>query len=506
MIALHDLPTAAAARAAVRLARLARLAVPLALAAAGCGGGGAGERPRNLLLISLDTLRPDHLGCYGRGRDTSPQIDALAARGVRFSDVTSASPWTLPSHATMLTGLYPSSHGVKDHLHRLSDETVTLAEEFKEQGFQTFAVVNTYNIAEPAFALAQGFDVFEYVSEQNARKDADGNLMVDELGNVAKDIINAGETVTSKARGLLEGRDEDEPFFLFLHFYDAHTDFTPAQEYVDKFVAPYGGRMNGKTGQLHGIRSRGEQLSEADIRWLKEMYDAEIRQLDDVLARFFDFLEEEGVADETLVVVTSDHGEEFFEHGGLLHGRTQYQELLAIPLVFSGPGVPAGRVIDTPAHLVDVTPTVLAIFGFEPGMRRDGLDLTALWRAAPAFPPERLLFGEADHNNLVDGKEVIDIKHMVRDGSLKLHQDRVTGGLQLYDLARDPGEKDDLAAREAAKAAALQAELTRFQNGGRESLSGMAPEDLNVDLLEDLGYGGKGDPEETGTQAEPDPE
>ena len=135
---------------------LALLVATLAVAA--CGGGDTLERPKNLLLISIDTLRPDHLGCYGRGRDTSPTIDGLASAGVRFADVTSASPWTLPSHATMFTGLYPSHHGVKDHVNALSDDTVTLGEEFQEHGFQTFAVVNTYNIAEPEFGLRQGFD------------------------------------------------------------------------------------------------------------------------------------------------------------------------------------------------------------------------------------------------------------------------------------------------------------------------------------------------------------
>src|SRR5262249_4610825 len=113
-------------------------------------------RPRNVLLISLDTLRPDHLHCYGHPSDTSPAIDALAARGVRFADASSAAPWTLPSHTTMFTGLYPSHHGVKDYSQQLPDERVTLAEVLRDHGFQTFAVINTWNIADPRFHIFQG--------------------------------------------------------------------------------------------------------------------------------------------------------------------------------------------------------------------------------------------------------------------------------------------------------------------------------------------------------------
>src|SRR5262245_35673895 len=127
------------------------------------GEGARGDRPRNAILISIDTLRPDHLSCYGYPRATSPHLDRIAGAGVRFTDVTAAAPWTLPSHASMLTGLYPSRHGVKSHETRLPAETVTLAEEFQAAGFQTFAVVNSHNLGAPQFQLGQGFERFEYV-------------------------------------------------------------------------------------------------------------------------------------------------------------------------------------------------------------------------------------------------------------------------------------------------------------------------------------------------------
>ena len=309
--------------------------LPLALLASlacSCSGGGPAEGvPKNVLLISIDTLRPDHLGCYGHDRDTSPALDRLAEEGVLYADVSSTAPWTLPAHASLLTGLYPSHHGVKDQIHRLKDETVTLAEELADAGLRTFGVVNSFNVGGPAFRLGQGFETF--VSVPEASYDARTMRQV---------IINAGPTVLAEAKRQLESRKGDEPFFLFLHFYDVHTDFTPEPRYRERFVRPYAGALTGDTRQLLKWRKEGTPLSEADVRFLKDMYDAEIRQLDDLLAGFFEYLEEEGVFEDTLVVVTSDHGEEYFEHGGVLHGRTQYQELVGIPLILRGPGVPRG--------------------------------------------------------------------------------------------------------------------------------------------------------------------
>jgi len=445
---------------------------------AACSGGSAGdERARNAILISIDTLRPDHLSCYGNPRETSPRLDRLAAAGVRFTDVTAAAPWTLPSHATMLTGLYPNHHGVKSHETRLAQQTVTLAEEFQGAGFQTFAVVNTWNVGAPQFQLDQGFDEFRYIVETE-----------EDAKTFQIKTYNSGEVVVSTAKELLARRDEDRPFLLFLHFYDAHTDFTPKAEYKDQFVGPYSGRLTGRTQQLIGIRNRGETLDEKDLRWLRDMYDAEIRQFDDVLARFLDWLEEQGMAEETLFVITSDHGEEFQEHGGTLHGRTQYQELLRIPLLIQGPQIPAGKVIDVPVHGVDVTPTMLALMGITSSQARDGVDLSPLFSGGTL--PERLLFAEADHNNKIDGKFEVDTVRMVRRGFEKLHKNRFTEKLELYDIARDPLEQQDLAEAHPDTRAALEAELQRFLAGAVRAEAIAAPSEEEQKRLDALGYGG----------------
>jgi arylsulfatase A-like enzyme len=460
-----------------------RLLVLLAAAClSACGGDASSDAsgpPRNVILISLDTLRPDHLSCYGHDRETSPAIDALAARGVRFADASSTAPWTLPAHTTMFTGLYPSRHGVKDYSHRLPEESVTLAEILRERGFQTWAVVNTWNIANPSFEIFQGFDADDvhYVRESESRPGG------------GQTILNTGAQVAEAARARLAGRDRTKPFFLFAHFYDAHTDFTPDPEYRAQFVRPYGGRLDGSTGQLMQLRAGGVKLGAADLAHLRDLYDAEIRQLDDVVAGFLAFLAEEGLDEDTLIVLTSDHGEEFQEHGGLLHGRTQYQELLAVPLILAGPGVPRGVTVDAPVSLVDLLPTVLAQLGIPAPANVDGVDLAPAWRGGAL--PERLIFGEADHNNVVDGKPVIDIKRMARSGREKLHHDRATDGVQLYDLGADPREQQDLATMAPERAAELRAALQRFLDAAiAAETSGAVPTPEELELLRELGYAG----------------
>lgn len=454
------------------LARVARsLAAALLALASACGGGEA--RP-NVLLISVDTLRPDFLGCYGHERETSPAIDRLAAGGTLFEDVTAASPWTLPSHASMLSGLYPSTHGVKDHENQLEAET--LATRLADSGYQTMAVVNSHNVGTPAYGLTRGFEGLEYVLEMEERED--GHSV----------ITNRGDVITRRGIRYLKERDLERPFFLFLHYYDVHTDFTPDPKWQLEFVDPYDGKLNGTTGQLVGYRNREQPLEDEDIRWLQQMYEAEIRTLDEHLERLFQYLDATGLAESTLVVLTSDHGEEFFEHQGVLHGRTHYEELVRIPLILRGPGVPAGERVAAPVHLVDVAPTVYSLAGIHPGGDLDGIDLSLYWRDPERIPEYRFLFSEADHNNVVDGQEVTDIKRMVRLKHDKLHFDTVTEEKELYDLRSDPLEAENLVRAESERADALWERLEAFMRAERTGKY-IGPVDAETDeKLRKLGY------------------
>jgi arylsulfatase A-like enzyme len=327
--------------------------VALVALAAGCGGGEARDgRPRNAILISIDTLRPDHLGSYGYARETSPTLDRIAAEGVRFEDVTAPSPWTLPSHASMLTGLYPSHHGVKTHETRLSQDVVTLAEEFRDAGYATFGVVSRHNLGAPQFQLSQGItdEHFSYIVETE-----------EDVASMEQRTLSRGEQAVATAKELLRSREDDEPFFLFLHLYDVHTHV-----------------------------GEDEQLSDDDVRWLGEMYDAEIRQVDDHLGRFIGWLADEGLLDESLLVATSGCGEEVPEQG-IPQGRTP--EGGRVLLLMRGPSVPAGKIVPTPVHGVDVTPTILGVMGVASRVARDGIDLSPAWSGGAL--PERI-FGVED--------------------------------------------------------------------------------------------------------------
>jgi arylsulfatase A-like enzyme len=384
----------------------------------------------------------------------------------------------------MLTGLYASRHGVTSHERRLPAGIVTLAEELRASGYETLAVVNTHNVGAEQFQLWQGFGQegegrdprrFRYIVETE-----------EDAASLRLKTWNNGDTIVATAKELLQERDEDKPFFLFLHFYDVHTDFTPRSEYRERFVGPYSGRLTGSTTQLVDVRNGEETLNAADVRWLREMYDAEIRQLDDLLGRFFAWLEAEDLADETLFVVTSDHGEEFQEHGSVLHGRTQYQEVLRVPLLLKGPGIPAGTVVRSPVHGVDVTPTILALMGLPSSMPRDGLDLTPTWSGGTLS--ERFLYGEADHNNRVEDEWVYDIKKMVRQGEEKLLLDTHSGRLELYHLGADRGEQVNKADERPERVQALRAALERFMAGKVEGEEIPPPSEEERRRLEALGY------------------
>jgi arylsulfatase A-like enzyme len=384
------------------------------------------------VLISIDTLRPDFLGAYDHARATSPALDALARDGVLFETALSTAPWTLPAHGSLLTGLYPSRHGLIGEL-GLPYQVKTLAEILATAGFQTAAIVNSHHLS-PRYGLDRGFASFRYAVEFPTPVEPSV------VGDWAREWIAAGPR---------------EPFFLFVHFYDVHSDYHSLPEVEARFVTPYAGRVDGSTSQLMLHREGRFPLDAADRLHLVQLYEAGVRQMDDGIARLLDDLERAGLREQSLLVVTSDHGEEFLEHGDVLHGRTQYEEMLRVPLVLSGPGLPAGRRVAEPVSLVDVVPTVLAQLRVPAPSGLDGRDLAPLWRgeAAPELH-ERVLLGEADHS-----REAPNLTASARHGHLKLVVDRASGQVRLFDLSDDPGESRDASAQHPEEVARLRAAI-----------------------------------------------
>lgn len=252
-------------------------------------------------------------------------------------------------------------------------------------------------------------------------------------------------------------RSRRERFFLFIHIYDLHgaPRALPVAErqFLDPATAPAAPTLADLVRARRGLLA----LTPETRARIVDRYDAAIRQMDDGIARLVHFLYRRKVLDHTLLVITSDHGTEFLEHGGVLHGATLYEEALRVPLVLRGPGVPAGRRVPTPVSLVDVVPTVLAQLGLDLPRGIDGVDLSPAFAAENEELAPRPLFAEADRGDAED-----DRKRAVRDGRFKLHFDRLTGDTALFDLISDPAERLDVSAREPAIAAKFRRRLDDF--------------------------------------------
>ena len=313
--------------------------------------------PPNIVLVVADTLRADALGCYGATRPVSPNIDALAARGVRYADVMSAATWTLPSHVSLLSSLHATEHGVQA-MERVPAELVSLPKVLREQGYETIAVTEGIFVT-PRFGLDQGFDRFQ-VSPWNA------------------------EITFDRALAALP---EEGPFFMYLHTYQPHAPFQAVERWRERFVDPYEGRLtvpieNGEWDRLEGGPTAD------DLRFIRQLYDAEVAFVDEQVGRLLAALEERGLADSTIVALTSDHGESFSERGVWGHGTSAFQEQLRVPLIVTRPdGAHAGTVVEQTVHSIDVAPTLLRAAGLEAPGEWSGLAL------APTPPPgDRTLY------------------------------------------------------------------------------------------------------------------
>ena len=456
-----------ASRSPARRARLVAgcLLLGVFLLLGSCGDNQ--EVARNVILISIDTLRADRLSCYGYELPTSPFLDSLAAEGTLFERAVAQSPWTLPSHASMITGRFPHRNGVVDESRTLPQDVPTLATFLDTAGFITGAIVNSHWISAEQ-GLDQGFLTFD------SFKETTGNM---------------GRPITENAIAWLQ-RNGKKPFFLFLHYYDVHSSYTPAPAFRERFTGPYQGHADGSTGQLLAVRAGKLTYSNEDIDHVSDLYDAEIRQLDAELEKLFATIGELGLQETTLVVITADHGEEFLEHGGVLHGRTMYREVLEVPLILRGPGVPVGRRVRDLAMVVDIVPTVLARLGLKPDASEglDGIDLLGdLDRASRSegaiTGSTRLALAMADWKN-----DEPDIRRMVQNDRFKLIHNRLTGEAELYDLEHDASEERNLADE---RPELVQEFLNRLEDllSGRREADQIAPRsDGEIELLKKLGY------------------
>lgn len=406
--------------------------------------------PVNVLLVSIDSLRRDYLGCYGgrlphaEGRSPTPRLDRLAAEGVRLTDAYAPSSWTLPSHVSLMTGLSPVVHGVETDFHSIDPAQPTLAGVLRANGYQTVGVFSGPYL-EPTWGFGAGFDRYTaaYGTEVAAASREIGGL-ADEIAraSAAGDAATAesllwqrrtryervrklshadvsSERVTSAGLAeldrLVAGK---KPWFLFLHYFDVHYDYVPPAPFLTRFDPTYRGAMTGRDflgnpaiGMPDPALTDGwiRRASPRDTEHLMALCAGEVAWVDQHIERMLARLAKLGQESRTLVVVVSDHGDEFFEHGGIGHRRNLFEELMRIPLLLRLPGkLPAGGVVHGRVSLTDVYPTVLDLLDLPSPVPVTGRTMVPLIRG------------------IDDGDVRIHIARLVRlfDGSVRLGEDR----------------------------------------------------------------------------------
>ncbi len=402
----------------------------------GCGRPAASAGSPNVLLISIDTLRPDHLSAYGYERETSPSIDRLASEGVLFESHISSSSWTLPAHTAMFTSVADSVHGVTDpQSTALPEAFTTVAERFHSAGYATGGFFSGPYL-HPAFGLGQGFDHYENCTAQpealdeHAREDwiFDREVMLESHRDVT------GPRVYEASRKWIETH-KDRPFFAFVHFWDVHFDFVPPPPFDRMYDPEYAGAVDGRDFYSDNERY-GPQMAPRDLEHVIALYDGEIRWTDGFIGKLCDDLEAWGLRNDTIVVITSDHGTEFFEHGWKCHRSTLFDELLRIPLVIRAPGrLPAGVRIGAQTRMIDLGPTLLELAGLPPAVDTMGESLVGPARGEPVdLDPVAVAELDGDWSDL----------RCVRTREAKLVQDLQKGSFAYYDLQSDPREQHPL--------------------------------------------------------------
>jgi arylsulfatase A-like enzyme len=444
------------------------------------------ERPPNLLFVSLDTLRADHLGCYGYGRDTSPVLDALASEGVRFERCVSVGPYTLPTHASLFTGLFPRAHGAVGTNDRLdSSRLAYLPRVLGDAGYVSAAFTGG-GFLSPDFGLAAGFDRFGVVDPMLKVK-------VDEAANVRAAAVRARNSLEAAAEWV--GDHGEQPWFLFLHSYVAH-EYEPELEDFQLFDTEPKDRV--WTGPLRPHLKPGSWIDDppnrGDLRHIVNLYDATVHFADRQLGAFLDGLREQGLLEHTVIVVTSDHGEEFFEHGGLRHSVSVYDEMLHVPLIVAAPGLPAGRVVSEAVSQVDIFPTVLELLGLPGAEDLDGHSRVPLMTGTAAEArdqPRTPAYAHVDtrfsqRESLVVGRT--KIIHNPPSGDVVFTADEEW---ELYDVVDDPGEQRNLVSHRPAEFERMREHLeaVRLLQQARAVDGATAEIDAEVmSQLEALGY------------------
>lgn len=449
-----------------RIRLLAALAACAFGVASGCGDrldrkvppGCAPGEPPNLLLLSIDTLRADHVSSYGYSRPTTPHMDAFAAAGVRFDQAISTRGETWPSLVSLMTSTLPSVHGVTGNGDMFQGQIPTLADVLTRCGYETAAfLTNMVTGNHPGFESVQGYKLGEW--DADAARDAVAWLAA----------------------------PRERPFFLWLHLMGPHAPYKPGEPYASRFRNGEPGDLDAEFKTLRRIQLDRRVLTDAELAWLIGRYDGEVAQVDAYAGEVLAALEQSGHAGRTLVVLAADHGEDLYERNFHIgHSMSVYSSVLRVPLMFRGPGVaPAGAVVEDVVSLLDVAPTALALLGIEPEPSFSG---RALFGRDGPRPATGFAIAEMQPRQItsIRTRRWHYIWNPTFPGRSEAAQQYPIAAEELYDLEQDPAELHNVVDREPEVAAQLRGRLVAMEPKAEPSPEELAPE--TREELKALGY------------------
>jgi len=400
----------------------------------GCRRQLSGKRP-NIIFILIDTLRADHVGCCGYRRSTTPNVDALAREGVLFNNAIVAAPWTLPSVASIMTSQYPCVLGIRDKMTVVNDKFPMFSQVLKKHGYTTCGIVS-HTLLSSQLGFARGFDRY------------------DEKSSLGHSGISS-PAVTSKAVSFVQQKHE-RPFFLFAHYFDPHFHYILHKQY--DYYPSYNGIV--RSGHPIGdIWRRRSDLTADDIKYLVALYDSEISFTDEHIGMLLNEVKKRDLYDDSIIIITADHGEEFMERGWIGHTITLNQELIRVPLIMKFPGCEP-KVVDSAVGLIDIIPTLSSYLGFETD---DNLEGEALNLSQADSIKSRPVFSETFNPQIHQPGFVKPVAfRSIVLGKHKLIYDEVKRMGRIYDLSSDPDERSDLSSRLSGQDNRLKALLSQW--------------------------------------------
>ena len=414
----------------------------ISLSLTGCSGDQK-NKVRRVILISIDTCRADYLGCYGYERNTSPNMDALAAEATVFTHAISPIPLTLPAHGSMLTGTIPPVHGLHDNLNsRLSESNTTIAEVLKQNGLATAAIISTY-VLDSQFGMSQGFDNYNDEFEEPV------------MGH--EDMFERSGAEASRLACEWLDENHQENFFFFLHYYDPHTTYAPPEPFASEYA--------------------------------DNLYAGEIAHTDNCISKVIDKLKALGIYESSLIIIVGDHGEGLGEHGEEEHGYFIYDGFIRVPFIVKSPMQRKPKRIDRPVSLVDVVPTICGYLGITPPEGIQGVDLSKLPDKTDDADKPRYIYCESLYPTLYKCNPLLGVV----EGRWKYIE---TTRPELYDLSKNPGETKNLIQIEPHRARILSENLRLILT--QHNKPGQAGDEFAMDdqarrRLESLGYIGDSD-------------